>query len=403
MRYFPESTRQGSKTQAEFLPGMSQNLGGPSGSVTGRGVAPGSPLVYKSISQQHPKQPRRSGQNSSVRTLLTLGSTGGDDGRISSLRIYRNQVTAKRNLTFPKPENQGKDRLQYLRQYFKLYGKIPLHPQLDEFIRNQKKGAKRGKIDSFSVKSRKNLKFKAENCYPFLTSQFLCSFRAGTAPKDGRELKRIRNNFLTLVRRRLGNPCYLWILEFTTTYQTPHFHLYLNLPVSTKIRKILAGCWIQAVSPSSDELREAMWKVHDHHENFIPWDMSHANYLTKYIEKTAQKQVPTEFESVGRFWGTSRNLEIPVENLQLAGLQGPLVDQVTGEVIIADKPSFLIRQLRRFHESQLRTYRKGRRKHSRLRNRHLKTVQLSYAAPVVNRLLHWFDQQQYRNKPETPF
>ena len=82
----------------------------------------------------------------------------------------------------------------------------------DEISRNC---AKRRQIDSFSRKSRQNLKFLASNCTPELVSQFCMTYPDSCIPSDGRETKKHLNRFLTSFRLRFPLAHYLWILELS--------------------------------------------------------------------------------------------------------------------------------------------------------------------------------------------
>ena len=163
---------------------------------------------------------------------------------------------------------------------------------------------KRGIITSFSWASKRRLRFMAANASPGLISQFGMTYH--NRVPSGREVKEHLNHFFKRLRSEYSGIGYLWILEFQER-GIPHFHLWLTLPVSYELHKFMGGIWNIIAEPESEE----HLRFHMHSKNFISWDMRSAGYLCKYLDKDHQKRVPENFEGVGRFWGSSRNLVKP--------------------------------------------------------------------------------------------
>lgn len=164
-------------------------------------------------------------------------------------------------------------------------------------------GGHRGCVDAFSAKSRRRLKFAAGNSSDDLVSQFCLTWHE-LCP-DGETTKKRLNTFLTWLRRNFPGVSYLWILEFQAR-GFPHFHLFTNIPADAA-----AGAWIgKAWNRITKEGGHHLW-WHSRPENFISWEMRSGGYLTKYLDKEAQKHVPEGFGWVGRFWGASRSLVSP--------------------------------------------------------------------------------------------
>lgn len=178
-------------------------------------------------------------------------------------------------------------------------------------------GGIRSEISSFTVGSKRRLRWAASNASPPLVSQFSMTYHR--ASPDGYTVKRHLHAFIGALKRRVG--CgYLWILEFQSR-GTPHFHIWLTLPVDTpQLHYFLADAWHRIAEPESPE----HLKFHSHKKNFISWEMGSGAYLCKYLDKSAQKSVPHGFVGVGRFWGGSRNLVGPPDVVDMDGVPEPL-------------------------------------------------------------------------------
>lgn len=204
-------------------------------------------------------------------------------------------------------------------------------------------------IGSFSVQSRRKLRFRAVNAFPALVSQFGLTYHEKW-PSDGRISKAHLNAWLTALRRLLPGVGYLWLLEFQKR-NAPHYHVFLTVPPSEEIRLKLAEAWCRIIAPGDD----IALRFHQHCRNWIDWDMGSGAYLCKYLDKEAQKAVPEGYQGFGRFWGNSRGLEpdplkIPLDDLEHTAQ----VDQETGEIYGGQ--SVVIRWLGRLAEKQTRGY-----------------------------------------------
>ena len=164
------------------------------------------------------------------------------------------------------------------------------------------KSAARGQINAFSDASRRRLRFSAANSSSELISQMALTYH--NSNPSGSDVKKHLNAFLTWLRRRVPALAYLWVLEFQTR-GVPHVHLFLNIPAEPggELQNDMARAWNRITDESKSHLA-----FHQHAKNFIAWDMGSASYLTKYLDKEAQKSVPEGFGWVGRFWGASRGL-----------------------------------------------------------------------------------------------
>ena len=304
-------------------------------------------------------------QSAGTRQRFLLGSPQ-QEGRITHLSVYRTSCKVHRVVT-----SRGVER----------YGE-----------------ARRGKIDSFSDKSRRNLKFVASNCFPLLVSQFCLSYGSDNIPADGIQTHLHLKRFLDVVRRKYPGSTYLWVLEFQRR-GVPHLHVFFSFPPSPSKHQFLADTWVRVTGGSV-----AQQRVHEHQNNFTSWDMGKGGYVCKYIEKEEQKHVPPEFMNVGRFWGCSRNMVPSPDQLFFDHLQETFVcgmDKITGEVHGVSIAKLLYRALRGHHEATIRSC--GIKRKSRITKTYLSTVNLPSGGLVVRQVLDWCMREDLKNKGVQPF
>lgn len=210
-------------------------------------------------------------------------------------------------------------------------------------------------IQGFSTKSRSRLRILAENSAVPLISQFGLTYH-NEWPVDGRLAKRHLDNFLRQLRRLVPDIGYLWLLEFQRR-NAPHFHIFLTIPPTEELRLKLAAAWCQITSPNDPEAL----RFHQDQRNWIDWDMFSSGYLTKYLDKDAQKSIPEGYYNFGRFWGNSRNIAVPwleqsEETLDLLSV----IDEETGEIYGGKET--VLRWLGRLAERQTKGYSRFRKR-----------------------------------------
>lgn len=245
---------------------------------------------------------------------------------------------------------------------------------------DQKPPAIRGEILSFSDASRRRLRFAALNASPSLVSQFLMSYHH--ADPDGRTCKKHLHAFMIAVRRKFPGVGVLWLLEFQKR-GTAHFHVFTTLPHKRETGKILGAIWNRIAEPGNVE----HLKFHQHSRNFLAWEMETAGYLTKYLDKEAQKAVPAGFTGVGRFWGNTRGLVPDPAQYDMDDLSA-----ACGPYTV----KFLVRTLCRHHETALK---KSKWK-SRAR-RSFTSYTLQNGARIFHRLFQTFEDDP--PEPLPPF
>ena len=125
-----------------------------------------------------------------------------------------------------------------------------------------------------------------------------------------------------MTRYSVGN--YLWVLEFQRRGK-PHFHIVTELSEpTTRDRANMATAWLRAQGLKPDRLGmvtvaaarlpldahqayEDNYAVTAHAKSWEPIRATNgaAHYLVKYAAKPYQKDVPENYQNVGRFWGAS--------------------------------------------------------------------------------------------------
>jgi len=150
-------------------------------------------------------------------------------------------------------------------------------------------------------------------------------------PHDGRVSKKHLNAFFVAARREFGSFEYFWVLEFQLRGAV-HFHIATTLPEPDIFqREVLAHIWSRIsqegdwpyakFDPYDDSnwardllyTRSACYSVHVHPKAWekVRSDDGMGRYLAKYANKLKQKEVPTWYRNVGRFWGVSRGVTMP--------------------------------------------------------------------------------------------
>lgn len=160
----------------------------------------------------------------------------------------------------------------------------------------------RAAIYEFSDKSLAHLDHICCNSGHLIRSQFCLTYHDQN-PTDGTEVKRHLDRWLKALKRRYPEIGYLWVLEFQER-GVPHYHVWLTVPPDREIQKKLAASWVKITNGTKEQQ-----KRHSLPSNWCTWKMENGVYAKKYAVKRKQKEVPPEFQSVGRFWGSSRNLK----------------------------------------------------------------------------------------------
>jgi len=212
----------------------------------------------------------------------------------------------------------------------------------------------RAAIYEFSDKSRANLDHICCNSGHLIKSQFCLTYHDQN-PTDGIEVKRHLDRWLKALRRRLPCVGYLWVLEFQKR-GVPHYHVWLTAPPDAALQRKMARSWVKITKGTEEQ-----YKRHCLPSNWCPWDMQNGVYAKKYAIKQVQKDVPPEFQNVGRFWGSSRSLQ-PVATLFGPGEIANLTKKDATPWEPAAVRHYFDKILRRYQEKQMNYNKKGTRR-----------------------------------------
>ncbi len=210
----------------------------------------------------------------------------------------------------------------------------------DVRIRRQGFGGGSGKKDcrckilGLSRKSRQRLTYKARNLEPGVIKIMLTLTYPGEFPTDGAKVKRdLAAMRKWLTRRGIAG---LWMLEFQER-GAPHFHFFLTGPVD---KDEVSKQWYRIVGSNDERHLRAGTRIETIRKpHAVP------AYVAKYISKNQQKEVPPEYESVGRFWGLFGGLKAKEEVVAV------------GKISELAKP---VRTIRRGYQAKRRTWPKAK-------------------------------------------
>jgi hypothetical protein len=222
-------------------------------------------------------------------------------------------------------------------------------------------GGLRGEIDGFSDASRRRLKRVASDARSDLVSQFCLTYHQ--IDPDSDTAKEHLNAWLTWLRGVLKlkgmKLKYLWVMEFQKR-GVLHYHVFVNIPAapSSDLHLRMAKAWTRITKEGSKHE-----KFHANYKNWIDWSMGTGAYLCKYLDKQAQKAVPEDFGTTGRFWGASRGLmpaPATFNPREMADMctsdTHEMSDNVAHETHRKDVTATVIRTLSRFQQSIFRRY-----------------------------------------------
>lgn len=160
----------------------------------------------------------------------------------------------------------------------------------------KKRIAKRSKINSFSKRSAKRLKFIVRNTQDLWKNLIDLTYPANY-PLDGKTTKAHLNTFLQYLRRK--GIKFIWRFEFQRR-GAPHYHILVSDFVP---KEEIAERWYNIVGSGDEKHLQAGTSV-----NAIRSLRHLFGYLTNYMLKPEQSIVPLEFMNAGRFWGASRDI-----------------------------------------------------------------------------------------------
>lgn len=152
-------------------------------------------------------------------------------------------------------------------------------------------GGIRKSVTKFTNASKRRLMFTARN-FPGLEIMLTLTYPANF-PLDGRLVKTHWRRFRQWMIRN-GADTGLWVLEFQKR-GAPHFHIFIREPLD---KDAVSNAWYKIVNSRDPKHLVAGTRI----ETFR-YPPALGSYVMKYAAKMEQKDVPAEFENVGRFWG----------------------------------------------------------------------------------------------------
>ena len=162
-------------------------------------------------------------------------------------------------------------------------------------------GGIRSCVTAFTNASKRRLMFTARN-FPGLEIMLTLTYPADF-PLDGHLVKNHWKRFRQWMVRN-GAITGLWVLEFQKR-GAPHFHIFLRESLD---KQAVANAWYRIVNSGDPKHLLAGTRI----EQFR-YPPALGSYVMKYASKMEQKDVPAEFENVGRFWGVWGKPEIATE------------------------------------------------------------------------------------------
>lgn len=254
-------------------------------------------------------------------------------------------------------------------------------PLLDLLRPEQKTGAQRGIIRELSDASRDRLADKASTLQaegheaevmltltaPANWEEVYLYDQDGVKVEGGPLFKSHMKAFKKRLERfllKLGIPSWsaLWFLEFQTR-GAPHVHLILfgctlPEPVRRSLRAWCGRAWSSVVGNPSKREQEKHRRAGT---QVARMKKKHFGYAQKYATKTHQKEVPEEFERVGRFWGvwnytSSAPIVLDVDYSRLNDPEAERIFSLLADVLAtvdSYSPQFASSRLRRVENALL--------------------------------------------------
>ena len=208
-------------------------------------------------------------------------------------------------------------------------GIAPRDPQKAAVLRA---GSKRGVITCFSDKSMRRLLFAANNARVEWCGYGVSTYPA-EFPRDGGQVKRDVDVFCKAYVREIGGHN-LWAIEFQKR-GAPHINFLFDEFVP---KDWFSETWFRIVGSGDEKHLRAGTKI----ESVTSREECIGYMASRYLAKREQKEVPADFQNVGRYWGMSRGILQPVREVKLVEREDGLM---------------LIRALRKYIEKNLKVVR----------------------------------------------
>lgn len=168
---------------------------------------------------------------------------------------------------------------------------------------------KRGRIKALSVEARKRFKLHLRNIKEGSLNLFVTLTYGAYYPTDGKEVKKHLKSMRDWMLKQ-GVRMGVWFLEFQKR-GAPHFHFFIEGNYTLSSAKV-AAAWARRIKKylPTQEAKDKLIAVHQGNVKngrpcveYVKKPHALSYYSTKYATKAHQKEVPDDYQNVGRFWG----------------------------------------------------------------------------------------------------
>lgn len=172
-------------------------------------------------------------------------------------------------------------------------------------------GEKRSAIVTLSAKARRRMFRRIATSGIHWRSMLTLTYPE-VFPRDGTMVKDDLDQALQWLRDQ-SKVSYFWFLEFQRR-GAPHVHILLSEPARRAARAKFARFWARRLGRQLNLSPEEIEHIRYVHNRSKAWSQIRKKdgairYVAKYAYKTKQKEVPLDYQNVGRFWGCSRDVQ----------------------------------------------------------------------------------------------
>jgi hypothetical protein len=208
---------------------------------------------------------------------------------------------ASRKSYIDKPIKEKNYRLEVYREDCKLIAiqeRLSTDVQTSGLYKGRKKGGgKKTKIRELTPKVKRTIKFHMNNTKMEFKNMITLTYPK-EFPSDGEKVKYHLKKFLQFMTRQKAS--YIWFIEFQER-GAPHFHILTDTFIE---KEKVSERWYKIVDSKDEKHLLAGTKC----ETIRKGREGMKSYMRKYVTKTEQKEVPVNYQNVGRFWGKSKEV-----------------------------------------------------------------------------------------------
>lgn len=199
------------------------------------------------------------------------------------------------------PINDKSERPPGIGRLYRASGNMLIIKDCCKIAPKQFVGCTRSAIVAFSVGAAGRMRRYLRECMAEYDQMVTLTY-PGFFPSNGKIVKEHLRRFLQEIRREYvrthnddGKHSSFWFLEFQGR-GAPHFHIFTTW---TPNKDWVARTWYRIVDSEDERHLQAGTRV----EFLRKGRAATIKYASKYAIKQEQKEVPNEYQNVGRFWG----------------------------------------------------------------------------------------------------